>query len=102
MLLSERNCSALVTASLQQRPRTALPAHLACSPPSDEETAHPTSLYWLVGGFVLRTYPVVYFELLVGAALLASVGMVAGRMPGLVRIGWGLGSRPVRWSGSRW
>jgi hypothetical protein len=52
-------------------------------------------LYWLDGGFLLRTYPAYlarYFELLTGAALLASAGMVAGRMPRLVKIGWGLGS----------
>jgi hypothetical protein len=52
-------------------------------------------LYWLAGGFLLPKYPAylaAYFALLVTAALLASVGMVAGRRPGLVKAGWALGS----------
>lgn len=52
-------------------------------------------LYWLAGGFLLPrypAYPAAYFALLVTAALLASVGMVAGRRPGLVTAGWALGS----------
>jgi hypothetical protein len=52
-------------------------------------------LYWLAGGFPLPTYPAYlagYFALLVAAAVLASVAMVAGRRPGLVWLGWMLGS----------
>jgi hypothetical protein len=52
-------------------------------------------LYWLAGGFLLPGYPAylaAYFALLATAALLAAVGMVLGRRPGLVRIGWALGS----------
>jgi hypothetical protein len=52
-------------------------------------------LYWLAGGFPLPAYPAYlagYFALLVAAAVLASVGMVMGRRPRLVRVGWMLGS----------
>lgn len=52
-------------------------------------------LYWLAGGFPLPAYPAYltgYFALLVATAVLASVAMVAGRRPGLVRTGWALGS----------
>jgi hypothetical protein len=52
-------------------------------------------LYWLTGGFLvsgLPAYLAAYFVLLVAAAFLASVAMVVGRRPGLVRIGWAVGS----------
>jgi hypothetical protein len=52
-------------------------------------------LYWLAGGFPVPVYPaylVGYFALLVAAAVLAAVGMVARRRPGLVWVGWMLGS----------
>lgn len=52
-------------------------------------------LYWLAGGFPTPGYPaylVAYFALLAGAAVLASVGMVAGREPVLTKAGWALGS----------
>jgi hypothetical protein len=52
-------------------------------------------LYWLTGGFPVAGYPAylaAYFALLAAAALLAAVGMVLGRRPGLVRFGWTLGS----------
>jgi hypothetical protein len=52
-------------------------------------------LYWLAGGFLLPEYPAyltAYFVLFVLAALLAVVGMVVGRRPGLAQIGWALGS----------
>lgn len=52
-------------------------------------------LYWLVGGFLVPGYPAyltAYLALLVTGAVMASVGMVLGRRPGLVRIGWMLGS----------
>ncbi|HJT04760.1 MAG TPA: hypothetical protein VJ757_14210 [Pseudonocardiaceae bacterium] len=52
-------------------------------------------LYWLAGGFLLARYPTylaVYFAVLVTAAVVASVSMVIGRRPGLVKAGWMLGS----------
>jgi hypothetical protein len=52
-------------------------------------------LYWLAGGFLLPAYPAyltAYFALLAAAAVLAAVGMVLGRRPGLVRMGWVLGT----------
>jgi hypothetical protein len=52
-------------------------------------------LYWLTGGFLVSNFPVYLTAcvvLLVIAALLASAAMVVGRRPGLVRIGWALGS----------
>jgi hypothetical protein len=52
-------------------------------------------VYWLVGGFPVRTYPrylAAYFALLAAAGLLASVAMVIGRRPAVTGIGWVLGT----------
>lgn len=49
-------------------------------------------LYWLAGGFPLPAYLVAYFAVLIFAAVAASVSMVLGRRPGLVHLGWALGS----------
>ena len=52
-------------------------------------------LYWLTGGFIvpdLPAYLAAYFVLLIATAFLASIAMVIGRRPGLVRIGWAMGS----------
>jgi hypothetical protein len=63
-------------------------------------------LYWLAGGFLLPAYPAylaAYFALLVAAALLAAVGMVLGRRPGLVRTGWArLGWVQMEWAQMEW
>jgi hypothetical protein len=52
-------------------------------------------LYWLVGGFPVPAYPAYlggYFGLLVTVAVLAAGSMVIGRQPGLIWLGWVLGS----------
>lgn len=52
-------------------------------------------LYWLAGGFPVPVYPsyfTAYLALLIFCALLAAAGMVAGRRPGLAKVGWALGS----------
>lgn len=52
-------------------------------------------LYWLAGGFPVRTYPVylaVSFALVVAAGLLASVAMMLGSRPAVAGRGWALGS----------
>jgi hypothetical protein len=52
-------------------------------------------MYWLAGGFPLRTYPLylaVYFALVVAAGLLASVAMVLGSRPMVAGTGWVMGS----------
>ncbi len=52
-------------------------------------------LYWLVGGFPVPVYPAYlgwYLGLLVVVAALAAGSMVIGPRPGLVRLGWVLGS----------
>lgn len=63
-------------------------------------------LYWLAGGFLLPAYPAylaAYFALLVTAALLAAVGMVFGRRPGLVRTGWArIGGAQIGWAQIGW
>ena len=59
-------------------------------------------LYWLAGGFLLPAYPAylaAYFALLAAAALLAVVGMVLGRRPGLVQTGWArIGWTQIGWT----
>ena len=50
---------------------------------------------WLAGGFPVPAYAsyfTAYLALLVVGALLAAAGMVAGRRPGLAKVGWALGS----------
>ncbi|MBV9164253.1 MAG: hypothetical protein JO281_22510 [Pseudonocardiales bacterium] len=63
-------------------------------------------LYWLAGGFLLPAYPAylaAYFALLATAALLAVVGMVLGRRPGLVQTGWArIGWTRIGWARIGW